>query len=282
MPYSGTEAVLNALQHQDVLTPRLDGFRRLTKAFENEDTTARVSFVRFVFESVRYFSEMWEEGNSGHTKIMKLLRPSSQVAPLQLRKLVLHACFQTRRMGLLEASMALVEYCCDRGLAPAVDDDDLSELGIMCSSASRPFTLVSDPAAIRKRSFVRLACYLSLRGMDSDTRCFEYFLRGVYDVPTGQGKNGGTYNEHVVPLAYIRKHCVHLLTQGGTAEQATSDIIRFLAIVKITDDERNYLDRSISSGGLGLQVDMPEAWYPEVGDIFARLHKAGIEFQMST
>ncbi|WP_146002092.1 hypothetical protein [Cupriavidus pauculus] len=280
LSHTAAEAALDVLQHEGIVTPHQDGVRRLAVDLQKGDTPARIAFIRNVFESVRYFYEMWEEDNNGDTRVIELPRPSKKIGGLQLRQLVLEECFRARGMGLLEASVTLVECCKDRGLAPAVGDDDLSELVVMCNTNQRPFAAVHDMPVRRARALDRLMRYLMLRGTDADTRSFDYFLNGVHKVPMGQGRDGSGHHEHVVPLHYIKKHCLAALSTGRTSEQINADILRFLTIVRITKAQRGRLDLSVASGGLGLQTEMPEPWCPVDGDIFARLHRAEIEFDM--
>jgi len=62
------------------------------------------------------------------------------------------------------------------------------------------------------------------------------------------------YGEHRIPLTIIIRR---LLTCDGTKD-AIRDILSSNEVVLITDQEQQYLDGSISKGGLGLRSRMPE------------------------
>jgi hypothetical protein len=276
--YSDAESVLATRQDDGFVTTKLDGVRRLAEAYERPETALRASYVRSVFETVRFFWEMWEEGGAGDTRVMNLLKPNLKIGNRGLRKYVLRGCFEAQKMSLAEAAVALADHWHEQGFGASLTSDDYAELGVMCATVTRPFYEASEPSLVLQRSFIRLARYLALRGPNAHTRCFEYFLNGLYNVPIGYGKNGGGWGEHVVPLAYIRSHCVEMIAGGGTFEDAAKDIKRFLTIVDITPEQSALLDRGPASGGLGLRSTMPEFWCPKTGSIYARLELAGIEF----
>jgi len=276
--YLEAESVLATLQDEGFVTAKLDGVRRLAEAYERPETTLRTSYVRAVFETVRYFWEMWEEGAAGDTRVMNLLKPSHKVGNRGLRNYVLYGCFETQKMSFVEAAIALADHWHEQGLGPSLTDDDYAELTVMCATAIQPFSEASEPSLVLQRSFIRLARYLTLKGLNAHTRCFEYFLHGVYNVPIGYGNDGGGWGEHVVPLAYIRKHCVEKIAGGGSFDDTAKDIKRFLTIIYITPEQSARLDKEPTSGGLGLRSTMPEFWCPTTGSIYARLELAGIEF----
>jgi len=275
--YTTASAVLADLQAEGFVTPMIDGVRRLADVHEDPDTKLRADVVRAVFETVRFFWEMWEEDSAGDTRVMDLLKYPLSLGNRELRAFVT-GCLKTHGMGLVETAIALSEHCREHEPLPALSDDDLGELAVMCTTATRPFAKVSDPSVIETRSFVRLARYLALKGLHAHTRSFEYFLNGAYQVPTGHGTLGGGWGEHVVPLAYIRKHCVEQFAAGASYAEAAADIKRFLAIVHILPEQSALLDKSVDSGGFGLKSDMPDDWCPKTGDTCARLVLAGIDF----
>lgn len=278
LSYSDAEAILSALQDHGVVTTKIDGVRRLAAELELPEASSRRTFVRSVFETARYFWEMWEEECAGDTRVMNLLKPSSRLKNRALRNFVLRGCFEARKMSLYEASLELVGYLSELGLDERMTDDDRAELCVMCSTAAKTFSPTTGREEIQRRAFARLARYLALRGTGAHTRCFEYFLNGAYDVPVGYGTKGDGWGEHVVPLAYIRKHCVDLIAKGGTFEAAAEEIKRLLVIVHISPEQSALLDRSTVAGGRGLRSTMPESWCPITGSIYARLEEAGIEF----
>lgn len=273
--YSTATSILADLEAEGFVTPLFDGVRRLVD--EQPDTEARANVLRAAFEMVRFFWEMWEEDSAGDTRTMNLLKYPLKLDNVELRAFIL-GCFKTHGMSLVETAIALIDRCRENTPLPALSDDDLGELAIMCTTATRPFEKTTDPSAIESRSFVRLARYLVRKGHGAHSRSFECFLNGAYRVPTGYGALGPGQEEHVVPLAYIRRHCVEQIAAGASYENAASDIKRLLAVVHIRKEQSAMLDASVASGGYGWKVEMPKGWCPKTGDIYARLVQAGIEF----
>lgn len=243
-------------------------------------TAAEKAYVRKIFETARYFWEMWEEGTLGDTRAIALHKPAD-ISNAALRRLILETFYKERGLALHQAALEFAKWLDQEGLGPTLDEAMEGELAALCIGASRPFTPVRDVETVIQRSFVRLVRYLdqtrlTLHGAHS--RCFEYFLAAAH-VPTGFGKNGGNHPEHVVPCAYLRNRCLSRLEQGISIEQTAKEIRPFLAIVMISEDEYRYLDNSPAAGGLGLKDVMPPGWEFESGDIFARLVQAGIQFE---
>lgn len=240
----------------------------------------RVAYIRKIFEIARYFWEMWEEGSQGHTRAIELLKPTK--APnASVRNLVLRDFYTQRGLSLFEAAIELAQWLELHHAAPAFDAAMKADLASLCESAARPFQPISDTETIIRRSFVRLVRYLQqtrLANEGAHSRCFEFFVAAAH-VPTGYGKNGGRHPEHVVPCAYLRDRCIAKLTRGASVEEVAQEIRPFLVIVLITDEECRYLDTGPASGGLGLKDTMPTNWSFETGDIFQRLHDAGIAFK---
>lgn len=85
-------------------------------------------------------------------------------------------------------------------------------------------------------------------------------------------------DEHVVPLAFIRDHCLHLYELGASIRQVAGFIRDHLVIVRMLKEESALLDASVGAGGRGLKITMPPYWRPGIDDIFARLHDARIGF----
>lgn len=235
--------------------------------------------VQKVFETVRFFWEMWEEGSEGHTGAIRCIIPLN--LSTSIRKLVLGDFYRRRGLSLYDAGIELGRWLSLHHAAPVFDTEMVAELATLCESEVRPFRVVSDIETIIRRSFVRLVRYLQqtrLANEGAHSRCFEYFIAAAH-VPTGFGKDGGTHPEHVVPCAFLRDRCIARLAQGASVEEVAHEIRPFLAIVMITEDECKYLDTGKSNGGLGLKDTMPVGWNFEMGNIFERLHVAGIAFE---
>lgn len=103
------------------------------------------------------------------------------------------------------------------------------------------------------------------------TRIFEHVIPDEWLV-CGRSTNGGGYREHVVPCALIRDHSIRMYQEGKLLEDVVEMIDKYLAIVLISDQERDILDNKF-----GLKTTMPDGWSFESGDLFARLSLAGIE-----
>lgn len=281
--FGPAEGLMAALEAFEVVTPQCDGLRRLAPHYETQETAKRAAYVRKVFETVRFFWEMWEEGSQGDTRAIEFHKPAN-ISNTSIRGLVLGDFYKQRGLSLYEAAAELAKWLELKDAAPAFDAAMDADLAILCANAAKPFQTVSDAETIIQRSFVRLVRYLQqtrLAGEGAHSRCFEYYL-AAEQVPTGYGKNGGKHPEHVVPCAFLRDRCIARLAQGASTEEVAKEIRPFLAIVLITEAECTYLDNGPACGGLGLKDTMPANWDFGTGDIFARLHVAGIAFDPPT
>lgn len=275
------EGLMGALEAFEVVTPMYDGLRRLTPRFETPATAKRSQHIRKVFETARFFWEMWEEGSLGDTGAIGLHNPTN-LSATAVRDLVLGDFYLKQGLSMLDAAVGLAKWAKRNESAPAFDAAMESELAILCAATAKPFQATNDTEAIIQRSFVRLVRYLLqtfLDGHGAHSRCFEYYVPAEH-VPMGYGKNGGTHPEHVVPCAALRDRCLARFAKGASVEEVAKEIRPFLIIVMINDAEWAYLDRSPASGGLGLKYTMPVDWAFETGDAFARLHVAGIAFDL--
>lgn len=244
------------------------------------EAAKRAGYIQKIFETVRYFWEMWEEGSDGNTGVIMLLKPAN-IGNVALRNLVLGDFYRNRGFSLSEAAIELAQWLELEHAGPPVDAAMDADLAILCKSAVNPFQPVSDTETVIQRSFVRLVRYLQqtrLANEGAHSRCFEFFVADEF-VPTGYSKNGGNHPEHVVPCAFLRDHCIASLENGISVEEAAQAIRPFLAIVIITEEECRHLDTGPTRGGLGLKAIMPANWDFKTGDIFARLHAAGIAFE---
>ncbi|MFC1719921.1 hypothetical protein ACFL00_02120 [Pseudomonadota bacterium] len=89
-----------------------------------------------------------------------------------------------------------------------------------------------------------------------------------------QFKNGNYWREHVVPCKLIAERAAEMSNDNREVREIAKFIEYHLAIVLITHEEKEKLDHE-----LGLRDSMPEGWRWD-GDIYARLHKAGIEYEL--
>ncbi len=112
-------------------------------------------------------------------------------------------------------------------------------------------------------------------GRVGSTRIFEHVVPDEWII-CGQSSSGGNYREHVVPCSLIRDQSIKMYQSGKSVEEVARMIERHLAIVIISDEERNRLDNKC-----GWKTTMPSGWEFEVGDPFARLTMAGISIRQS-
>ncbi|WP_342051253.1 MULTISPECIES: DNA translocase FtsK [unclassified Cupriavidus] len=277
--FGRAEGLMAALEAFDVVTPQYDGLRRLSSHYETPKTARRAAYVRKVFETSRFFWEMWEEGSLGDTRAIEFHKPA-KLSNTSVRDLVLGDFYKKRGLSLYEAAAELAKWLELKDTVPSFVAAVEADLAILCANAARPFQAVVDVETVIQRSFVRVVRYLQqtrLAREGAHSRCFEYYLAAEH-VPTGYGKNGGEHPEHVVPCAFLRDRCIARLAQGASVEEVAQEIRPFLAIVMITEAECANLDNGPTCGGLGLKDTMPANWDFETGDIFARLHVAGITF----
>jgi hypothetical protein len=139
-----------------------------------------------------------------------------------------------------------------------------------------------DDAELLNRACLRAA--MVIRGMweekgSSDTRLLEEPL--IPDRLTLVGRSRALkpgerhHREHVVPRLVIIKECHRRLHDGALDSEIAAFIRDTVRIVLISGDECRRLDRR---NELGLRQLMPSDWQPG-GDLFARLHAAGIKWE---
>jgi len=128
---------------------------------------------------------------------------------------------------------------------------------------------------MKKRAIKRLAEIFHdhwEEGRTGSTRIFEHVLPDAWLI-VGKSLNGGTYREHIVPCMMIRDQSIKMYSEGYSVENVADMINKHLAIVLITEAEREKLDNE-----LGLKTAMPRNWVFSSGDPFQRLIDAGVEF----
>lgn len=110
----------------------------------------------------------------------------------------------------------------------------------------------------------------------SDTRLLDSLFISDALTTVGRSPNyeSGRCREHVVPRRVIIMECREMLKRGEGDVAIAKLIERHNKIVLISREERDRLDRREH---LGLRQSMPKDW-TFGGDIYARLHLAGIEW----
>ncbi|MGX1187452.1 hypothetical protein AB7M29_005131 [Pseudomonas sp. F-14 TE3623] len=109
-------------------------------------------------------------------------------------------------------------------------------------------------------------------GRVGSTRIFEHVIPDEWLI-CGVSSSGGSYREHVVPCVLIRDQSIKMYQEGKMIEDVARMIEKHLAIVLISEEEKNLLDKQ-----RGWKTTMPEDWAFGAGDPFARLTSSGIEF----
>lgn len=104
------------------------------------------------------------------------------------------------------------------------------------------------------------------------TRIFEHVIPDEWLI-CGKSSSGGKYREHIVPCVLIRDQSIKMYQEGKMIEDVEKMIERHLAIVLISEEEKDRLDKQ-----RGWKTTMPEGWVFGSGDPFARLTLSGIEF----
>lgn len=241
----------------------------------------REAYIRQVFETTLYFRDMYEEDGGGHTGLIKLLKPMKTVSNTTVRKFVLHELFEKNLLTLSEAAKKFAIWVHDGGsTAPYRLSEIQSELTALCSEHERPICKITDERTIKRRSYLRLARYISLISKEqvpAHSRVFELFIPDKF-VPLGAGMEGLEHREHVVPCLYLLEMCKERFVSGASVEDVADFLARHVVIVKISKRQQKHLDTSKKNGGLGLKNTMPEGWQPDRDCIFQRLHDAAISF----
>ncbi|WP_460057719.1 hypothetical protein [Pseudomonas sp. S2_D06] len=109
-------------------------------------------------------------------------------------------------------------------------------------------------------------------GRVGSTRIFEHVIPDEWLI-CGKSSSGGSYREHVVPCVLIRDQSIKMYEEGKMIEDVAKMIDRHLAIVLISEEEKDRLEKQ-----RGWKTTMPEGWVFGSGDPFARLTSSEIEF----
>lgn len=112
--------------------------------------------------------------------------------------------------------------------------------------------------------------YFYKRGVHS--RLFVVLLPDFL-VTVGESVNGKQYREHIVPLCLIRDECINMFKNGSSFEEVAASLNKHVAIVRITFEEAAELNKT-------LKKTMPEGWVFNQDNIYARLDKVGIKYNL--
>lgn len=242
----------------------------------------REKHILRVFETALFFRDMHEEDNDGQTTAIELLKPLKSTRNTVVRQAVLHDFYKRRGLSLADAAVELAKGLPDDSERPPFTVEDIeSDLRAICVAQDRPFQSVKDQKeVIIRRAFLRAARYIRripTEGVSAHSRVVERFIPEEF-VPRGKGKDGPGHGEHVVPCVLLLKECIARFAREDSLDQVADFLRQNVVIVDITEKQREYLDGSPRSGGLGLKTKMPHWWKFDSDCIFQRLHCAEIEF----
>lgn len=284
--YSHALSLMDKLEMNGVVTQfNAAHFRTLTPQYmtplrQPVPVDALEKYTRQVFETALFFWEMYEEGQGGDTRAIKLLYPF--VSSVEVRNYVLGELYSVRHLSLIEAALQLAVWKPETIFSQVDLNRIQSELHMLCAEykperQSRP---VTDKDEILRRSSLRMARYLRrilTERASNHSRVVEFFIPNEF-VPRGYGKNEHEHIEHVVPCALLRDRSLSLLQTGWSTNEVAHYVLHFLTVVEISKKERDRLDKSRAQGGLGLKTKMPPNWNFDDGCIYDRLHDAKISF----
>lgn len=237
-------------------------------------------FITQVFETALFFRDMYEEGNDGQTTAIEWLKPVQSITNTDVRKFVLNDLYKSRKLTLTQAAIELAMWSLVAGQSPEFDINEIKkELTARCRVHERDVKFDTERDAQITRAFLRAARYMqlvSLGEVTAHSRIVEICIPEDF-VPKG-GTAGAGHREHVVPCAALREESVARFKNGATVEQVSEFLRRNVVIVEISKQQQELLDGAEISGGLGLRNKMPDGWQFDRDCIFARLHKAKIDF----
>lgn len=130
-----------------------------------------------------------------------------------------------------------------------------------------------------ERTFLRVAqvIYELWEEGTGDTRLLNDLLIPDKFVVAGQSREGQDHREHVVPRIMIYDECLAMFDRNASVRDVADFIRKYLKIIYISRDEQRRLDYELK-----LKKTMPEGWkFEEGANVFARLDKAGISYQLA-
>lgn len=272
------------LQEAGVVTPvTFAGTRLLTPAYLRparlEVQSPQQAHVRMLRDVALFMLETHEEGGDGHSIFIQAMLANG---PQFDWKAVRSAAFPVLRDKPAEpvtaAAFALAQIPeLAAAFAPAAIAGELAQA---CAAVERPIEENLSEADKRRRSYVRAVRYIEqrlLRGYQPSTDVFNWMPLGV---PVGvsrrlANRGGKEHLEHVVPRLLLARRCEEMLRAGISVDQVALWVEPYMAVVRITEDEADYLDHV-----RGWKTCMPPGWEFDRDSIFARLHQAEIEFSM--
>lgn len=295
--YTAAIGLLDQMEQCGIVARNRDAQWQLTPAFranlqthastgdeQAETGTQSIDIGHYTHGVLRlsgYLHEMAEEGICGHAGAVSLLKPGMNVGDIEIRD-VFYQIYRDAQPSVMDAAVLMHRwFVLNAGVRCATDDVE-ARLAELATATNRPWCEISDREDRTDRAARRLAAYLhqvvagklepraSQRG-GIDARVVQYLVpksRLMHCVP--QPERG--FYEYVVPCSYLVRACHALFRQGWQARDAATLIRRCLAVVEISREDKKTLE------GSALAEEMPQDWCFRSGDIFARLHRAGIAF----
>jgi hypothetical protein len=238
-------------------------------------------YTQGVLRLSAYLHAVAEEGACGHAGAVSLLKPGINVGDIEIRD-VFHQLYRIEKPSRTDAAILMHQWFVRHAGVRSAADHIEARLAERAAATNRPWREISDRERRIARAVHRLAAYLehavageseqgsSPRG-GIDGRVFQYFIPKSYLLHPGSPPVMA-FCEYVVPCSYLVRESLAFFRQGWHADEVAIFIRRCLAIVAISSDDRKTLESSAWA------KEMPEGWCPQRGDIFARLHRAGIAF----
>jgi hypothetical protein len=238
-------------------------------------------YTHSVLRLSAYLHAVAEEGACGHARVVSLLKPRINVGDIEIRD-VFHQIYRIEKPSCTDAAILMHRWFVRHAGVRTATDHIETRLAEYAAATNRPWREVSDRERRIARAVHRLAaCLQDAVATESepdfsphggiDARVFQYFVPKSYLLHPASRPTKG-FCEYVVPCSYLVRESLRFFRQGWQTDEVASFIRRCLAIVAISPEDRKALESS------ALANEMPEGWCPQHGDIYARLHPAGIAF----
>jgi hypothetical protein len=196
------------------------------------------NYTHGVLRLAAYLHEMAEEGECGHARAVSLLKPELNVGDIEIRD-VFHQIYRNAKPSVMDATILMHRWFVLHAGVRCTTGVFEAKLAEFTMVVNRPWCAINDRDSKIDRAAHRLAAYLQ---------------------------------QAVAPCSYLVRASLALLRQGWPTREVATFIRRCLAVVEISREDKKTLE------GSGLAEEMPQGWCARSGDIFARLHRAGIAF----
>jgi hypothetical protein len=280
LPYSDAIDLIGKLEQEGiVIRPFGNGEPILHADYQRKmlrvaSNGTRLAFVRRLVATALFFFEMAEETSNGHSRFFNAIKPHPKIRLTAARDFFLnkHYCYG---LGLTDAALAFNEWLAEQSLVPEYCNLIESAIRTECQPYERQFEHIQSDEIKLQRAYMRLARFYQLmycEGGSFHSRVPDWTL--AQDTPQSVASNGQSHPEHIVPCAVIGRTAMQLYTQDASVHDVARVIRKLLAIIWITQDEKDALDN-----GAGNWRDvMPPGWHFDQGCIYDRLHQKSVVF----